>query len=501
MAVRAAEAAKAGQDSLARGTLALVGAQFALMAGGYVIHFYLGRKLGPASYGTFGVVFSYLIWLEVSLIGGFPYAIRKFGAERADLMPAIARAAAKGQILYSAALFAAAVAAAPWAARLLRDPSLTSLIRLASLDIPVFAFYFCCTAVLNGRRNYTRQAAAMLTYTAAKVGAVMLLVALGFGVRGALVGNILASVGGLAAAAFLTGRLPKAPTYPVRKLARYAGATAVQGVLFTLLITVDIFVVKALAPGSSTVGYYTAAGMLARAPFYVLTGIATATLPAISRAASDSDWNLVRRYTSQGLRLQLAILGLVTALLAGTADRAIVFVYSHSYAPGATSLAILAVGLTFFGLLSTLYNVLVAIGDVRTPLVGTTVLIIIATALSVALVPRVGVAGAAAASAATAAAGLSVTAVACARRLGKTVSPATVTRTTAASALVYAAARTAAVQRLDLLFVYSALLALYATVLVVSGEIHKADVAGIASAVGLGRSRPPAHDGSGGELR
>jgi O-antigen/teichoic acid export membrane protein len=99
--------AKGRPDSLATGTVVLLGVQAGYFVGGCILHIYLGRTLGPSAYGIFGVVIAFLVWMEVSLTGGFTYAIRKFGAERPELLPAIARTAGAGQFVYGIMLSSA----------------------------------------------------------------------------------------------------------------------------------------------------------------------------------------------------------------------------------------------------------------------------------------------------------------------------------------------------------------------------------------------------------
>ncbi|MEN6519709.1 MAG: oligosaccharide flippase family protein [Armatimonadota bacterium] len=486
MAVEASDITASRKDSLARGTISLVGVQSAFLIGGYVVHFYLGRKLGPADYGLFGIVMAFLIWMEVSLTGGFPYAIRKFGSEREDLMTSIARSAMRGQLIFSALLFVIAMIAAPWIASLLHDPNLTRLVRLASLDIPVYAFYFCYTAILNGKRNYAKQSAAMLTYAISKVGTVLLLVMLGFGLRGAIIGNILASVGGLAVAVILAGTLPKVDLYPIKKLIRYAGGTAALSIGFTLLINIDMFAVKALMQTPESTGFYTAANTLARAPFYVLIGIATATLPAISHAASRNNYEMIHQYVRQALRLHMLLLVPVTAVLSGTSAGTVEMLYTDKYMAAAPALAILAAGLMLFGFLHALYNISVAIGDIRTPLLGTTILIAIAFALNMVFIPKFGITGAAIASVSTAGVGLLTSAAICAGRLGGLIAPVSAFRIIISGMMVYFAAGVLPARGFQLVGTYVILFTVYAFALAAMREITKEDISKIAAVMAPG---------------
>ena len=487
-----ADISQGHQDTVARGALSFIAVQLAFAVGGYAIHCYLGRRLGPVSYGDFGIAIGILAWLEVSLSGGFPYVIRRFGAQDPGLMPSIARAALRAQIVYSMLIFTAAMATAPLLASVMHDPKLTNLIRLACADIPVFGLYFSYMAILNGRQQFSHQAMAMTVYAAAKVAAVLLLVMVGLGVRGALIGNILASVGGAALAAFYSGRIPKAVPYPIRKLISYAGGTAALAVATSLIINLDLFMVKAIERSAVDTGFYTAAGTLARAPFMVFLAIPGAALPAIAKAAIRSDRALISRYVRQSLRLHMLLLMPATAIIASTAVGTIDLVYSSRYAPAGPSLATLAVAMMLFGFTNTLYNVMVAVGDTKSPLITSAALITIIAGLSLLLIPRMGMTGAATASLITSAIGLIVTCGLCGRRVGTSVvSIDSAVRISGAAAIVYGLGRMIPVQGAALLPFYVLLLAVYSTVLWLTRELTPDDVARLTDAVARKKNNAP----------
>lgn len=485
MAEGKCEESSAKGESLARGAIALLGVQSVYLVGATIMQLFLGRKLGPASYGIFGIVMGFLAWMEAALTGGFPYAVRKFGGENHNIMPAIARSALRGQLIYAMILFIAAEIGAPWLANILKDPHLTGLIRIASFEIPIYGLYYTYASILNGKRSFTRQAGVMLSYAIAKAGIILLLVALGFGVRGALIGNILASAVGFAFGISMMGRMVKQPPYPIGKLVQYAGRTAVFAVVITLLLSIDLFSIKAFSRSAATVGYYTAANTLARAPFYVFIGIATATLPAISQAAAQSDELMLRRYVEQSLRLHFLLLALITAVLSSTAGGTIRLLYSDRYIASAPALAILAASLMLFGFLHSLSNMLLAVGNTRIPVIVCSALVVVAVVLNAIAIPRYGMIGAATASLATAGIGLIFMGSSCFRRFGGLIPPLAAVRITIAAVISYLAGRFIADGHLPVLIAYVAVPIVYAAALSGMQEITRADISSIASAIGF----------------
>jgi stage V sporulation protein B len=290
----------------------------------------------------------------------------------------------------------------------------------------------------------------------------------------------------------LQGSCRKSIPIPLRKILSYASGTALLAVLFTLLISIDLFAIKALEGVPEHVGFYTAANTLARAPLYVLLGIVLAILPSLSRAIGQQDDRLVKHYVNQSLRTHLLIYGLVAAVISGTAPETIQLLYSDTFAPAATPLAMLAVAFLFFSLINSLYNLLVAAGDTKRPLLGISLLTVMAGLLNVILIPKYGMTGAAAAALVTSITGVLAGSVVCVRRFGALISLRTGIKIATAACATLAVARLVPLQGAALPALYVLLVLVYAATLIGLREITCHDVTRILSAVGLRKSRATA---------
>lgn len=462
--------------SVTTGALALLVARFVYLIGAFLVHSYLGRRLGPIDYGIFGVVTTFLLWIETPLEGGLPFALRKFAAGDSQLMPAIARAALRGQTVFAGAIFALVMLTAPWIAQLLHDPQLTYPLRLASIDIPIYAFYLSYIAILNSSSSYSKQAYGMITYALTKVVLILVLVKLGFGIGGALVGNITASVMGLAAAMKLAGHLEKRGSFPTMKLAAYGQSTALFRTGFALLMGVDLFAVRAITQVGESVGYYAAASTIARSTFYLFVAIGSAVLPAIAQAAACNDSKMVNRHVRQSLRLHMIMLMPLTAIISGTAVGSLNTLYSSRFMPGASALTVLVIGTMVYGFMDALCNALISVGDTKTPIRCVVVSLILAVILNSFLIPQFGVLGAAISSTVTAAIGFLILAILCTRKLGSLVDPISATKIMATSALVLAIGKLLPVHGLQLVGLCFGLVSVYVGILLVLKEITLADL-------------------------
>jgi len=93
------------QKILGRGTLYLMSAQVVLMGTGYVMHFVLGRNLGPDLYGIFGVVLYLTLMLREIFLPGFSQAVSKYTAENNKLAFPIIVEGIKIQLILSIFIF------------------------------------------------------------------------------------------------------------------------------------------------------------------------------------------------------------------------------------------------------------------------------------------------------------------------------------------------------------------------------------------------------------
>lgn len=489
MATATAETRSYRQDSVASGAIYLLGSQFMMLAAGYAVHAFLGRTLSPATYGLFGVVMAFLTWVEVSLCGGFPYVIRKFGAANPSRLPGIVRTALKGQFVYAMLLLSLTLVTAPLLAAALGEPGMTGLIRIAALDIPIFAFYFSYLGILNAKRAFRMQSMAVSLYATGKVIFILTFVIVGWGVPGALVGNIVASVIGFGVAAAAVGRFGRGSNEPMRPLIGYAAGTALLGVIFTLLISIDIFCVKALMEDGNQVGYYVAAATLARAPFMLFIAISTVTLPALSNAISSNDGRLVHVYVSQSLRLHLIMLLPLTVIISASSTRLVTLVYGHGYESAGPVLSLLMAAFMLFGLTNALYHMLVAAGQTKFPLASTAVLVMVLIGLALWMIPKYGIFGGAVAATWAAALGFAGAGVAVHRRFGSTIGLRSLLRIIAVSALIYMIAYTIQLSGVYLIPFYAALGLLYLLILTGIREITLEDLSRLAPRTEGGKRR------------
>lgn len=393
---------------LARGTILMMLGQASFLLSAFAINFGLARILGPHDYGTFGVVMSVLIVVELFVITGIPELMQKYGGEVPEKMYLLVRKTLPWQVGYALLLFGLFWLAAGWIARALGDPSLTYFLRVAGLDIVFYGLFKYYQGLQNGLHRFEKHAVLGICYATSKVAAIFTLVLLGFSLTGALVGNMLGSVGGLAVGLWVT-RIPKATgeldPIPYVKF-------VVPNVLFFvglyLFFCIDLWFVKYHQAGSE-VGYYVSAGALAKIPYVFSIALSAALLPSLSRATRNQDEAQVQDIVQQSLRYLLMFLLLFGVIVGTTSESLLIALFGADYAGGASALVILTAGLSLVTVFAVLHTVLQSCGRMILSFLLMLVLVVLDVIANAFLVPRYGIEGAALATTVAAACGVLLT--------------------------------------------------------------------------------------------
>lgn len=505
---------------LPRGALYVALGQGAFVLTGYALHIFLSRWLTPAMFGLFNVTMAVLVWTEITVNNGVPVALQRFLPDRGLSEDSVLGAAARCQALLAGGVFFFMFLAAPALAFLLRDPALTGYLRLALVDVLAMAAYAYYRGALNGWRAFRQLSATIGAYSLAKLAAICALVLLGLGIQGALIGNVVSSLGGLAAGYLWTRRrrraarrdgggpaspevvavttarpsMGAADSSPATTDAEVAPAPATVSVrsvmafvlpaaLFTLasnvLLGLDLMGVKALLSDADQVGYYSAAVKLAEAPRLVLLAFSFTLLPSLSHAIAAANWDQTRHYLQQTMRLLGLVLLPILALVTATAEGIILLTFPPSYRSAAPILAVLIFSYSAYTVYITLVTTLLAQNRPGRALAIPLALLPVALVAVWAGVTYLGPPGAAWASLLVTVAAAIVVVAYVFYRFRPAARPLlrALARMGLASALIWGLARLWSPTGLVLIPAYLLLGGLYLALLLLLGEIHLRDLA------------------------
>ena len=499
----------AADKQLPRGALYVALGQGAFVLVGYILHILLSRWLTPATFGVFNVTMAVLVWTEITVNNGVPVALQKLLPDGRLSESSVLRVTARCQAMVALGVFAFMFLAAPGLAFLLRDPALSGYLRLALLDLLAMAAYAYYRGSLNGWRAFRQLSVTIGAYSLAKLLAISTLVFLGLGIHGALIGNIVSSLGGLAAGYLWTRRRqrrqaaqprvaePPRPAGsdgradlrepPAAVNARSVMAFVLPVALFTLasnvLLGLDLMGVKALVTDADQVGYYSAAVKLAEAPRLILLAFSFTLLPSLSHAIAAADLDRTRHYLQQTMRLLGVVLLPILALVTATAEGVILLTFPASYRSAGPILAVLIFAYSAYTVYITLVTALLAENRPGRALAIPLMLLPLALAAVWAGVTYLGLAGAAWASLLATLAAATIVTLYVFARFRPAAGPLlrSLARVGLASAAIWGLARLWSPSGLVLIPAYLLLGGLYLALLLLLGEVRLEDLAELQS--------------------
>lgn len=351
------------KSNLAKSALWVTISEVFFNLSGFIIHSVLGRFLGPADYGRYGLVIT-LTTMVIILIGnGIPTAMSKYISEyyenNSRMVQKIKRQAIILQAIIITSITIIFFFSIPLICRLLGDPTLIPLFRISTLIIPTFAaasFYF---SYYTGLHRFNLQATLKTLRSIFRIAFVISL-AYVWKVEGSIIGYI-ASPGAVFLVAFLVDKFYIAPQlekqmetenkvelfFPWKKLFNYAWQIVIFFLAYELLISIDLYLVKAILHDDKLTGIYNSALTVGRIPYYVFYAMTVFLLPMVSKSTSQNNHEKTAKILGDSLRIMLILLVPMIILMSVFARPILLDFYGAKYASGGQAMSILEYGVGF----------------------------------------------------------------------------------------------------------------------------------------------------------
>lgn len=386
-----------------RGFLVITGAKLWFMLTSAVVQLGLPIFLGsPEQFGVFKIVTESISLLNMVMITGTLQAVSKMVSEQPRAARQVVNQAIKLQCFLGVPIAIAYALGSPWIAEQFNDPSLTPFIRVSSLIVLAYAFYAIFIGYFNGTKKFVQQAVMDITFSTLKMGLLVGLVLLGFGVMGAVAGFAAAAcvvcvVSGVwvwrvmareaaqptSVEAAATSNEPDlaeqiSPKQALKRLLGYLVLIMLYTFALNGLMRADLFMLKRVAAevpphlaGAETLfnlisskfaGLYGAALNIARIPYMGVIAVTFVIFPLISASTFSEDRERTKAYIHDTFRYCLLLIAGVGGLLALNSDSIIVGLYASAYQKAAPALAILSVSIIFFALYYVATTIIIGAG-------------------------------------------------------------------------------------------------------------------------------------------
>lgn len=376
------------------GTVRVFTSEALIVPTGLITTIFLTRMLGPDSYGIYGLAVGIVLWIEFSVSSVFSGTSIKFIGESDDWKP-VATAVIKASLLISLLAMAALWLTSGYIADLLNAPKLAGYLKLLSIDIPIFVLSTEHRHVLIGIGRFRERAFTSAVRWISRLLLIVLLVAAGLSVEGAIIGIIGASILELAVGRYYA-RPPifSSSGFKLSGLWRYVAPLFIFSMSMRLYEKMDLFFVKGLGGSARDAGLYTAAQNLSIIPGLFALSFAPLLLSTLAKTISTGDSESVLRYVRNSYRVILMFLPFA-AMTAGCSYEIITLIFGTEYVDSAPVLSILIFGSIATVFISVNSSILTASGKPGIPLVMAVIIVPLAVIGYLLLVPARGMIGAA----------------------------------------------------------------------------------------------------------
>lgn len=371
----------------------------------------LARLLGPASFGLYAIGWTLLRVFGLIAPLGLDRAIIRFvpryWRRDASGLRSVLLQSFRWAILSGIAVGGALFVGAPWLAeRVFHKPDLTIVIRVFSLAFPLMTGLQVAAAATRATKHMKYSVYALeIGQPSANLALVLLVVATGWGLSGAVAAAVLSF--GLAfglAAYYVKSLYPEAfrsglDTFPLsRELFAFSVPASLAGMSVMLSLWVDRLLVGYFRPAAD-VGVYQACSQVAMVFAVILSAFNTILSPYIADLYQERQLDRLRQLYRVGTRWGLYLSLLVFLVLAVASRDILSVVFGAAYSEGWKALVILASGQLAIAATGATAALMVMTGHQKRWFVLTSSALLLNTLLNVLLVPRWGNEGAATATA------------------------------------------------------------------------------------------------------
>lgn len=403
-------------DKLVRGSLIILIGNVIFRLGGYVYRFLMATLLGPTAYGILGVTLPFQGIFQTLSAGGLPPAIAKYVAE----FEAVGEHDMARHTIYTAlkimvflgfffGLLMIFVVAPYLAYNYMGKPMALIPLQIVGLITPFSVIVGAFRGAFQGvyKMEY-------IVYTRAieQLGMILFATAfvlIGLSTVGALWGTVLGYSFSVVASVYIFRvHMPKYLPKPskdfvfTRKDELKLAGTLVKfsiPVIITAIAEMLIYNICTIVMGKfltfDDVGFFAAADPIARLPLIISISIATTILPASSEAFKLKDNDTLQKYVSEAYKYSLLFVVPMCVGLALFAYPTLRLLYfkNPAYVAGASALAILSIGMTFYSIFSISTSIIQGIGNPRIPMYILVAGSVVTGIISWFMVPTLGIAG------------------------------------------------------------------------------------------------------------
>ena len=318
---------------------------------GYVLHFFLGNTMPPASYGIVGTIITVLDFEYMFLSNGARQSLAKeISFKQHDIVDIITKTIAF-QMIIIAFFFMVNFAGAPLFGIVLNDSSLELYFRVLAFLIPANGVFAILLGINDGLQRFGSSALLSIIYPILKLGVIPLIIfvfrddpviGVEVGFLTALLVTVLIGLVMLLAGRyeFAGRRMPSKIRFT--DVASHTLSFSFFFIVVSLVLSVDTLVVKSVVEPASMAGYYTGAVNFGKISYYLMSAFVTVILPVISKLVGEGKLDQAMAKAREIVIIAFAVILPISVIIAASSKSLLSAFYGQNYQIAAHTLSMLA---------------------------------------------------------------------------------------------------------------------------------------------------------------
>lgn len=351
---------------LVAGSISLFIAEALILPTGFITAVYLARQFGPADYGLFALVSRVSMWIEILCATLFTQTAIKFICASAD-QQRVGNAIAR---LYLLVGFGACIilwCSSSFLATVFNEPDLSDYFKLFSIEIPIFCLACANSDFLIGKGEFNKQAMIQSTRWLFRLLLIVLLVEMGFSIKGAVIGSIGATAAMLIISLFFhRPNLLAVNNYPMGRFINFSSPLIISNI-FEHLFRLDLIALKILGGAAAHTGYYGAALNIAILPDLVNKSLAPTLLSTVNTLKKNGDHLTAKNTGAAAIRFTLCLTPFA-AMCAGASDQIVTFIFGKEFITAGSMFAFLIFATLALLILNIAKSIIIAANQTKTVL-------------------------------------------------------------------------------------------------------------------------------------
>jgi O-antigen/teichoic acid export membrane protein len=336
------------RQTVVSGAVSLTVADIVVQAINYGIQIGLARYFTPAEYGTFGIIASIFVLLQVVLRWGLPRAIAYFVAQDRNIAQDILKKAIGLQAVFGLSCFLIFYWAVDKLTLVLGDPALYYYLLACAPFILTFALVPVYGGFLNGLGAFPQLAGLQVISHLVKLLLVMVLLYAGTGIYGVIAAYTVSPLIIIGYGLFFVRARPSLDKkkLQVKSIVAFGIPLFVAALAISFVMRIDLFMVQSILADEIQTGLYTAASSLMRGPYFLTVGAGAVFFRMAAQLRAESH-SKVREFVSRVARYYFLALAPVPVILYATAEETIRMVFGNSYLTAVPVFKVLSFCLAF----------------------------------------------------------------------------------------------------------------------------------------------------------